>query len=417
MAKINSAFRQLIFDAGEVLKNKLLRTPNTVTWYRIYWRRMYRELLGQGIIEFTSTVGRDYLLKKFGNLDYANLAKRDKDLIKIVNVLCEFYDTGTLMSTKEKISLNQLMRQQVDQFVLHLEARRLKQSTIRQHEHYLSRFLVFLEEKRVMSMNEIDKIIILDYIKTLNIHKPSIAHMTLTAIRIFLKYLFEKGKSKIDASFIVPKDNYKKQAKLPSVFKIDEIQQMIGAIDRSTACGKRNYAIALLAARLGLRASDIARIQFKNLHWEQSTIIINQYKTGRELQLPILADVGEAVIEYLKYGRPASEESFVFLVAHSPFRGMTASCVTNIVNKAFVASGVNIDHRHHGPHALRHSLASLLLEQRTILPVITEVLGHENSNSTRYYLRIDLASMKQCILDVPPVPNDFYSQKGGYFYV
>jgi integrase len=191
---------------------------------------------------------------------------------------------------------------------------------------------------------------------------------------------------------------------------------MIGSIDRSNACGKRNYAIVLLAARLGLRASDIAGMRFENLHWEQSTIVLNQYKTGRELQLPLPAEVGAAIIDYLKYGRSVSEESYVFLLARSPFRRLHSCSITNLVNAAFIASGVNIAHRHHGPHALRHSLASLLLEQSTVLPVITEVLGHENCSSTKYYLRVDLTSMKQCMLDVPAVPKDFYSQKGGYFY-
>ncbi|WPV67054.1 site-specific integrase [Chitinophaga sp. LS1] len=416
MRKIRTTFDQLIFDAGEVLLNKLLRTRNTVIWYRVYWRRMYRQLLAQGISEFTSAVGRQYLVNQFGELDYATLSKRDKDLMKIINVLCEFYDTGTLVSYKERIVLDGPIGQLVNQFVAHLVSLRLKPSTINERKHYLSRFCISLNEKGLISMDQLDKFVILDYLKTLDVRRPTVAHMTLRAIKTFLRYLFEQGILKTDTSLSVPKDNYKKQAKLPSVFKTDEIQQMIGSIDRSNACGKRNYAIVLLAARLGLRASDIAGMRFENLHWEQSTILFNQYKTGRELQLPLLAEVGEAIIDYLKYGRPVSEEPYVFLLARSPFGRIHSSSVTNLVNTAFVASGVNIMHRHYGPHALRHSLAGLLLEQSTVLPVITEVLGHESSCSTKYYLRVDLNSMKQCMLDVPAVPNDFYSQKGGYFY-
>lgn len=377
---------------------------------------MYRQLSTQGITEFTSAIGRQYLISQFGEFDYATLSKRDKDVVKIVNVLCEFYDTGTLVSYKERICLNGPIGELVKQFVAHLVSLRLKPSTINEREHYLSRFLISLQEHGVMSIDQVDKFVILDYLKILDVHHPTVAHMTLTAIRTFLKYLFEQGVLKTDISLCVPKDNYKKQAKLPSVFKTDEIQQMIGTIDRSNACGKRNYAIVLLAARLGLRASDIAGMRFENLHWEQSTILLNQFKTGRELQLPLLAEVGEAIIDYLKYGRPLSEEPYVFLLARSPFGRIHSCSITNLVNTAFVASGINIGHRHYGPHALRHSLASLLLEQSTVLPVITEVLGHENSGSTKYYLRVDLTSMKQCMLDVPTVPNDFYSQKGGYFY-
>jgi integrase len=240
--------------------------------------------------------------------------------------------------------------------------------------------------------------------------------MTLRAIRTFLKFLFEQGLLKKDISISVPKDKHQKQAKPPSVFSVDEIQKMIGKIDRARPCGKRDYAIILIAARLGLRASDIAGLKFENLFWEQSIISICQYKTGRELQLPLLAEVGEAIIEYLKYGRPISDEPFLFLGGRSPFGRMHSCGITNLVNRAFILSGVNIEHRHHGPHALRHSLASLLLEQSTVLPVITEVLGHENSRSTKYYLRIDLTSMRQCMLDAPAVADGFYNQKGGCFY-
>ena len=140
MRKIRTNFDQLIFDAGEVLANKLLRTKNTVIWYRVYWRRMYRQLLAQGISEFTSAVGRQYLFNQFGKFDYAALSKRDKDVVKIINVLCEFYDTGTLVSYRERVVLDGPIGELVKQFVAHLASLRLKRSTIHEREHYLSRF-------------------------------------------------------------------------------------------------------------------------------------------------------------------------------------------------------------------------------------------------------------------------------------
>jgi integrase len=191
---------------------------------------------------------------------------------------------------------------------------------------------------------------------------------------------------------------------------------MIASIDRANALGKRNHAIVLLAARLGLRASDIAGLRFENLHWEQSMIVLNQHKTGRELQLPMLTDVGEAIIDYLKYGRPESKEPHVFLQGRSPFTRIYSHSITCVVHRSFVRAGVNIENRRHGPHALRHSLAGILLEKGTVLPVISEVLGHEYTSSTEYYLRIDLKSMRQCALNVPLVSTSFYNQKGGYFY-
>lgn len=416
MSKILNAFDQLILDASEELSSKLLRSKNTVKWYGVYWRQMQRQLAKNGTIDFNSQIGQQYLLDLFGRFDYSTLSKCNKDIVKIVNVLCEFYDTGRLVSAKERFAVDGVIGIQMKGFISHLESMRLKPSTTHEREHYLCRFLFYLKDRNIYAMSEVNNVVILDYLKTLDRLKPSIIHMTLRAIRSFLKYLFEQGQLKIDTSILVPKDKYVKQARLPSTYTVDEIQCMISAIDRSRPCGKRDYAMVLLACRLGMRASDIAGLKFDSLLWEQCIISFNQYKTGRVLQLPLLADVGEAIIDYLKYARPNSSEPYVFLTGRSPIGRLYTSSVTHSVQKAFLASGVNVQHRRHGPHALRHSLASLLLEQNTVMPVITEVLGHENSASTRYYLRIDLASMKQCMLEVPSVPITFYEQKGDYFY-
>jgi integrase len=245
---------------------------------------------------------------------------------------------------------------------------------------------------------------------------PTLTHLTIRTLRGFFKYLYDQHILDIDFSYAIPKDNYKKQAKLPSVYSQKEIETMIGSINRTNATGKRNYVIVLLAARLGLRASDIANLKFENLHWEECTIVLNQYKTGKKIELPILEEIGDAIIDYLRYGRPNSKETFVFLLSRSPYTPVQSGAITGIVHSCLVQAGINIENRKHGSHALRHSLAGILLEKGTILPVISEVLGHENTASTRYYLRIDLKSLRRCALEVPSVSNSFYDQKGGYFY-
>jgi integrase len=140
-------------------------------------------------------------------------------------------------------------------------------------------------------------------------------------------------------------------------------------------------------------------------------------KTGKELVLPLLPDVGNAIIDYLKYARPHSEEPYVFLTERPPYGSFSSSnVVTHIVQRAFRKAGIDIKDRRFGPHSLRHSLGFRMLEQNTVLPIMSEVFGHQSTESTRYYLRIDLESMKQCMLEVPLVADSFYTKKGGYFY-
>jgi integrase len=189
-----------------------------------------------------------------------------------------------------------------------------------------------------------------------------------------------------------------------------------GVIDRTGGKGKRDYAMILLASRLGLRASDITRLQFASLNWDINVIILKQHKTKREIILPLLSDIGDAIIDYIKNGRPDNDSKNLFLSLIQPYRPIRVSTLCTIVTNYIYAAGVSPKGRHHGTHSLRHSLATNLLENGTALPVISEVLGHGSTGSTMYYLGVNIKSLLECSQNVPDVPEDFYSQKGGMLY-
>jgi integrase len=215
----------------------------------------------------------------------------------------------------------------------------------------------------------------------------------------------------IDFSYLVPKDSYKKEAHLPTTYTKDEVERLINAMDRGSPKGKRDTAMILLAARLGLRASDICGLRFENIRWETNTIFLIQKKTKEKIELPLLVEVGNAIIDYLKYGRPVSELPYIFIRAQQPYDRLEEPTLHSIVSFYLKRAGIsNIDEKKHGPHALRHSLAGFLLEKKTPLPVISEVLGHTNTESTKAYLRIDLESLRQCVLEVPPLNSPHYQE-------
>ncbi|MDP3915425.1 MAG: tyrosine-type recombinase/integrase [Bacteroidota bacterium] len=189
--------------------------------------------------------------------------------------------------------------------------------------------------------------------------------------------------------YVIGRNNFPKREKLPSVYDADEIKRIEDAVGQSSAVGKRDYAMLLLATRLGLRSSDIAGLKFENLDWNRNIICLTQSKTKKVIELPLLTDVGEAVINYLKYGA---------------------------VSRTIIASGVDITGRKFDSHAMRHKLASQLLRNGTSLPVISETLGHSDTQATMNYLRIDINNLMRCSLDVPLVSASFYQQKGGLFY-
>jgi len=409
-------FKEVTSLATTCLKSKLSRANGTLRYYNGHWRKLKRFMESKGIQFIDADICKDYLLQQYDNRDFDALPKRDKDIVKTISVLIEFMETGTIQSAKEVTDFEGPIGQLMMDYLAFKASCRLAKHTIDEYEQHLSRFLRFLKENNVGSIDAVNQLLIIKYIKSVDPQKISLAHISIRVLRDYFKYLYSKHLLEIDISALMPKDNYKSQAKLPSTYTKQEIETLITTVDRSNAVGKRDYAIILLASRLGLRASDIANLKFENIVWEQNTISLRQFKTKNVIELPLLSEVGNAIIDYLKFGRPKSEEPFVFLCARSPYNSIDTPVVTQIVLHAFAKTGINTKYKRHGPHALRHSLAGRLLESQTTLPVISEVLGHENTESTRFYLRIDLTSLRQCMLEVPAVSSDFYSQKGGFFY-
>ncbi|RLD34577.1 MAG: hypothetical protein DRI83_07860 [Bacteroidetes bacterium] len=409
-------FEEITSGAADCLRKKRSRTDGTIRFYYVFWRKVKRYMEFKEIEHFDSTVGEDYLLQEFGNRDYSKLSKHEKDHVRGVNILCEFQETGSLLPVKEQTVFDGPIGQLMTKYLSYKISLRLNKHTIDEKEQHLYRFLCYLNEHGITSVNAINQLHVLYFIKGIDPRFSALPHLTMRTLRGFFSYLYDQHLLDIDLSGIIPKDNFQKQAKLPSVYSQKEIETMLASIDRGNANGKRNYAIVILAARLGLRASDIANLKFENLQWERCIIKFKQYKTGKNIELPMLPEVGNAIVDYMKYGRPKSNEAFIFLLSRSPYTPIHGCSVTGIVHSSLVRAGISIENRKHGAHALRHSLAGILLEKGTILPVISEILGHENTESTKFYLRIDLKSLRQCTLEVPSVAFSFYGQKGGYFY-
>jgi integrase len=173
-------------------------------------------------------------------------------------------------------------------------------------------------------------------------------------------------------------------------------------VDRANPIGKRDYAILKLAACLGMRSGDIAGLKLENIDWGKNLIRYEQQKGGQPLTLPLLNDVGESIIDYLKNGRPQSGLRLIFLKHCAPYTGLTGAALHPIMKKYLRLANLPGDPpRKAGLHTLRHSLASALLEDATPLPIISEVLGHRKTATTRMYTTIDVASLKKCALEVP----------------
>ncbi len=381
--------------------------------YRIGWYALDDYMKGHSIDFYNPMAGEAFIESIPGTGSYAELSRLEKDIIRCTNVLTEYQTTGTVKyrSVSKTYEFKGEIGQLILGFLSYRKSTGLTKDTLENNKLYLHRFLEYLEAKDVQMVSCINKRHILDFINSLAFYSKATMHCILSSLRNFLKFLQDNHYTVIDFSYLVPKSSYKKEAHLPTTYEKDEIERLIQAVDRGSPKGKRDVTMILLAARLGLRASDICGLKFENIHWETNTILLIQQKTKKKIELPLLEEIGNAIIDYLKYGRPVSDLPYIFIHTNRPYDRLAEPTLHSIVSFYLRRAGINnVNEKKHGPHALRHSLAGFLLEKKTPLPVISEVLGHTNTESTKTYLKIDLESLRQCALEVPLLDSPYYRE-------
>ena len=226
-----------------------------------------------------------------------------------------------------------------------------------------------------------------------------------TCLRSFFRFLYEEGITTINYQQHVPTIHLSREAFLPSSLETDEIVYIIDAVDTTTAIGKRDLALLLLASQMGIRISDIKNLRIKDFNWKNRTLSIIQQKTGQMLHVPIPVETGWSIINYMKYGRPTSDDDHLF-VRHSPDGGAFSSrnklqeTLHKYMRKANIVYPLK---EHRGFHSLRSGYTKTLLKKGTPLPVISDLLGHTSTLTTSHYLRIDMVNLKQCAIDIEEV--------------
>ena len=234
-------------------------------------------------------------------------------------------------------------------------------------------------------------------------------------LREFYRYLFDHEiLSKDYSSFIMKEPKASHKSELPTTYTEEEIRRMINAIDRSSAKGKRDYLVLLLAAEYGLRASDITAFRLSQIDWDKNKISMFQYKTGVPIEFPLLSSVGNAVIDYIKHGRPIGGDDVIIVNHENIHKGkkLKSPTIHSIVAYAMKTANIkNWKHKKHGPHSLRHSLASNMLKQNVSIPIISAVLGHQSTETTKTYISVDLQKLRLCSLPIPKIRSLHYNIK------
>lgn len=286
-----------------------------------------------------------------------------------------------------------------------LAGKQLAPSTIVKKRWALVRFLTFLDEAGVTTLGALRAADVYGFLATGNGWTSSTRTTVLFALREYLRFGVERGMIDASLGVMFPVIVANPEAVLPSVFTPDEVAAALNRLDAVPSWDRwvrRDRAVFLLAAVLGMRVGNIAGLRLGQIDWRTRRISVPQVKTGRRVDLPMPEEVMLALLDYIKHDRPAGEDDHVFLRAKAPFGPHTsARAFYHVVANAFARAGIDVTGRRHGPHALRHSLASSMLADGTSYPAIGAVLGHAGVESTKSYLRVDVEQLRALALEVP----------------
>lgn len=280
------------------------------------------------------------------------------------------------------------------------EARRgLAEGSMKSLWSRLYRLHLFFIDKGADTFSMVTRDMVNDFIKYLAPYSTTYVSENLRMLRRLSLFAFQNGYHAEDLSGCIPFVKNSRQQRLPAVFTKDETEKILSSFDRENPLGKRNYAVFLIAARMGLRSGDIKALEFGFINWSEKILSFVQKKTQKFLTLPIPDDVGWAVIDYLKNGRPVSDSRYIF-IQHKPPYGQYAD-MRNVLVKQMRKAGIETpSDKRIGLHCFRHSLATAMLENGVPLPVISQTLGHADISSTEVYLRINISQLKLCALEV-----------------
>jgi site-specific recombinase XerD len=225
-----------------------------------------------------------------------------------------------------------------------------------------------------------------------------------TALRMFLRFLIAEGKCPDGLYAAVPVLAHWRLASLPRYLHQDEVERVIASCDASAPVGRRDRAIMLLLARLGLRAGDIFQLRLSDIDWKEASIHVCG-KGGRHTRLPLTHEMGCALVEYLEYGRPRTDADAVFVSCRAPFGAFSSHCaVSVIVDRALRRAGVTRPSRG-AAHLLRHSVASSMLRHGASLQDIALLLRHRSIETTQIYAKVDVLALRQIAQPWPEVQS------------
>lgn len=392
--------------------HKLNYSKRTVKQYRECYNGLLR--YAEGILYYSEKTGLNYLAHKHGLKLEGFFGKHPLNVsadMRCLQVLWDYAAYGTMVIQRRpahpRFECPEPFRKEYEAFQAISRARAYRPSGISSRGHILHRFLQFIHDQGITVSDQIRPSHVTRFLEFFSACRTNYIANVISTLRNYLTFLYSEGFMSTNVSLHLPKVRVIRQAFIPASWNPDDVVKLLAAIDRANPRGKRDYAILLIVVRLGLRVSDIRNLTLNNVDWQRKCLSIVMTKTQRPLELPLLDDVGWALIDYLQHGRPATTSDRVFIRHRAPYDGFShTDNLQRMLHRYMHVAGLSISEQTCGLHSLRSTLARTLLEHGTPLPVIADVLGHQDIQTTSHYLKIDLTGLRHCVIDPDEVVAD-----------
>ena len=387
ISKLTTQLKSLGFSK-ETIKNYITRLRPIQTYMK-----------ANKIIEYTDKVGVMYY-QNFLKTHITNDVTK-KELKASISRLNDIYNEVSFIrmhtSASKKTIIPQCFEKDVSAFMNYISFYGNSKKTIYRRTKALNNFLTKCLQSSVHSVSELTpKVIQLTCKNVTNIDD-------WVTIRQFLKYLAIHNKTSSDFSIFVPQK--RREKKVPTTYSIEEIKSIESNIDKTTFQGKRDYVIILMASRLAIRSGDIAKMKISNLDFTTATISFIQQKTDTEIKLPMIPELKIALDEYLS--EADTSDGYLFHTLFAPYNHIDNNVVNNTVNRYINKAKINIVGKRHGPHALRASVTTSMINDDIPYEAVRSILGHSSPNSIKYYAKNDIEKLRRCSIDVPAPKRNF----------
>lgn len=378
---------------------------STIQKTRSVLNKFYKHCKTKGLTNISIDVIKQFLLIEY-NIDFNNHTTNETRSIRPLLILFEFYSTGSYLKSHQRKSKVTIPDDYVDIYAKYNEYINVLNISYKSKERKLwtarKLFNFFVD----ISINDITQVTcenIYDFVNTLTHIKINTLRTIKTNLRQIFNWLYQENIVSISGNKIYPIIRKNPPTEILSYYTNEEIKKIVDVIDTTTSIGKRDYAIISLLIYYGIRIGDIEHLKFENIDWKNNKVSFIQSKTNNLLILPLINEVKLSLLDYIKNARNQNnhDEEYIFLTTCAPYTKYKTSSMQRKITKYMNDAGIDYSNKHHGPHSLRHSLATNLLNENIPISSISSILGHSNTKTTEIYLTVDEKHLKELSLEVP----------------